>query len=80
LKPHDGQFLAELAPSVASFFARTLDAGRFRNFFRTDGQMRTGIPGVYAAGDIARAPHNVLFAAADIMMAGLGVHHDLIGL
>lgn len=42
--------------------------------------MRTGIPGVYAAGDIARAPHNVLFAAADIMVAGLGVHHDLIGL
>ena len=42
--------------------------------------MRTGTPGVYAAGDIARAPHNVMFAGADIMMAGLGVHHDLIGL
>jgi thioredoxin reductase len=49
-------------------------------FFRTDGQMRTGTPGVYAAGDIARAPHNVMFAGADIMMAGLCVHHDLIGL
>lgn len=44
----------------------------------TDETKLTTIPGVYAAGDIARAPHNATFASADGVAAGMSVHKALV--
>jgi thioredoxin reductase len=55
-----------------------LDEGPFGPFIQTDGQQLTTVPGVYAAGDIARAAHNVTWASADGVMAGMAVHRSLV--
>jgi thioredoxin reductase len=36
------------------------------------------MPGVYAAGDIARAPHNASWASADGVTAGVFLHQSLV--
>ncbi|UPT62339.1 MAG: NAD(P)/FAD-dependent oxidoreductase [Hyphomonadaceae bacterium JAD_PAG50586_4] len=69
---------ASMASPLADALGCEIDQTLMGPVIRTDGQKRTTIPGIYAAGDIARAPHSAVFAAADGMMAGLGVHHDLI--
>ena len=38
----------------------------------------TTVPGVYAAGDIAREAHNVTWACADGITAGTALHRSLI--
>lgn len=38
---------------------------------------RATVPGLYALGDIARAPHSVGRAVADGMRAGMSPHHAL---
>lgn len=38
----------------------------------------TTVSGVYAAGDITRGAHNVTWASADGVTAGLAVHRSLI--
>jgi thioredoxin reductase len=45
---------------------------------RVDSERMTTVPGVYAAGDIARGAHTVAWAAADGVTAGLAVHRSLI--
>ena len=45
---------------------------------RTDDLKQTTIPGVFAAGDAARMMSNVTLAAADGVMAGIGLHRSLI--
>jgi thioredoxin reductase len=45
---------------------------------RTNEQKLTTVPGIYAAGDAARVPHDITLASADGILAGLGVHHSLI--
>ncbi|HYD86367.1 MAG TPA: NAD(P)/FAD-dependent oxidoreductase [Vitreimonas sp.] len=69
-----------MASPLAEALGCAIDETPMGPIIRTDGQKRTTVPGVYAAGDAARQPHSVAFAAADGMMAGLGAHHDLIGL
>lgn len=44
---------------------------------RTDERKQTSVPGVYAAGDIARVPHNASWAAADGVTAGVFLHQAL---
>lgn len=44
---------------------------------RTDERKQTSVPGVYAAGDIARAPHNASWAVADGATAGVFLHQSL---
>lgn len=44
----------------------------------TDEKKQTTVPGVYAAGDIARAPHNASWAAADGVTAGVFLHQSLV--
>jgi thioredoxin reductase len=46
-------------------------------FIRTDSQRMTTVPGVYAAGDIARESHFVTWACADGVTAGIAVHRSL---
>lgn len=45
---------------------------------KVDGMKMTTVPGVYAAGDITRAMHNVTFATADGVMAGVAIHASLV--
>ena len=45
---------------------------------RTDLTKLTTVPQVYAAGDITRAAHNVTWASADGVMAGMAVHRALV--
>ena len=45
---------------------------------RTDAAKLTTVPGVYAAGDAARAPHNASWAAADGVTAGVSLHQALV--
>ena len=55
-----------------------VDDGPFGKIIRTDEMKLTTVPGVYAAGDIARAPHNATFASADGVMAGASAHRALV--
>jgi thioredoxin reductase len=54
-----------------------MDEGPFGPVIRTDASKLTTVAGVYAAGDIARAPHSVSWAAADGVTAGISVHQSL---
>jgi thioredoxin reductase len=45
---------------------------------RTDGAKQTSIPGVFACGDVARAPHSVSLAVGDGAWAGLQLHRSLL--
>lgn len=45
---------------------------------RTDAMKLTSVPGVYAAGDVARMPHSVSWAVADGVTAGTAAHRALV--
>ena len=47
-------------------------------FIHTDAMKQTSVPGVYAAGDIARGAHSVTWASADGVMAGVAAHRSLV--
>lgn len=55
-----------------------LDDGPFGPLIRTDAAKLTTVPGVYASGDIARVPHNVSWASADGVTAGISLHQSLV--
>lgn len=44
---------------------------------KTDDWRTTTVPGVFAAGDIAREPHNATWASADGVTAGVAAHREL---
>jgi thioredoxin reductase len=67
-----------LNSGIAQELGCELDEGTFGLIVRTDAQQLTTVPGVYAAGDITRAAHNVTWASADGVMAGMAVHRSLI--
>ena len=52
--------------------------GRFGPIIRTDDSRMTTVAGVYAAGDIVRDAHNLTWASADGVTAGLAVHRSLV--
>jgi thioredoxin reductase len=54
------------------------DESPLGRIIRTDGTKLTTVPQVYAAGDITRAAHNVTWASADGVMAGMAVHRALV--
>jgi thioredoxin reductase len=55
-----------------------VEAGVLGPIITTDPQKMTTVIGVYAAGDITRAAHNVTWASADGVTAGLAVHRSLV--
>jgi len=63
---------------IAEQLGCAMDDGPFGPVIRTDGVKLTTVPGVYAAGDIARAPHNASWAAADGVTAGVFLHQSLV--
>jgi thioredoxin reductase len=54
-----------------------IDTSPLGPIIRTNPDRMTNVPGVYAVGDIAQAPHNVASAAASGVAAGMGVHTAL---
>lgn len=76
----DALYLAprsRLNSPLAERLGCALDDGPFGPVIRTDAAKMTTVAGVYAAGDIARAPHSVSWAVADGVTAGLSVHRSL---
>lgn len=56
----------------------TMDETPAGTFIHTDAMKQTSVPGVYAAGDIARGAHSVTWASADGVMAGVAAHRSLV--
>lgn len=67
-----------LNSDIAQQLGCELDEGTFGPVIRTDPQKMTTVPGVFAAGDISRASHNVTWACADGVMAGMALHRSLV--
>jgi len=67
-----------LASPIAEQLGVAIDQGPMGPIVRTDGDRMTSVPGLYAAGDIARAPHSVSWAVADGVTAGTSLHRALV--
>ncbi|KAF0104429.1 MAG: FAD dependent oxidoreductase [Rhodospirillaceae bacterium] len=67
-----------LASPIAGQLGVAIDDGPVGPIIRTDGDRMTSVPGLYAAGDIARAPHSVSWAVADGVTAGTSLHRALV--
>lgn len=67
-----------LNSEIARQLGCEMDEGPWGPVIRVDAQQTTTVPGVYAAGDITRSSHNVTFASADGVAAGLALHRSLV--
>lgn len=63
---------------IAEQLGCALEDGPMGRFIATDDKRQTTIPGVYAAGDVARPQHTVSLAVADGMQAGVFLHQSLV--
>lgn len=66
-----------MASPLAEQLGCAIDEGPVGPVIRTDERKETTVPGVYAAGDAARASHTVSWAAADGVTAGISAHQSL---
>lgn len=69
---------SSLASPIAAQLGAAIDDGPMGAMIRTDADKMTTVSGLYAAGDIARAPHSVSWAVADGVTAGTSVHRALV--
>jgi len=79
--PIDALYIAPrsvLNSPIAEQLGCAIDEGPLGPIIRTDAAKLTSVPGVYAAGDIARAPHNATWAAADGVTAGVSLHQSFV--
>jgi thioredoxin reductase len=67
-----------LSSPMAEQLGAEIEEGPLGPLIRTEGDKMTSVPGLYAAGDIARAPHGVSWAVADGVTAGTSVHRALV--
>ncbi len=67
-----------MASPLAETLGCAFDETPLGAIVRTDAWKLSSVPGVYAAGDMARAPHSITFAMADGMSAGVGLHMSLV--
>ena len=67
-----------LNSDIAHQLGCDMDEGPYGPIRRTDPQKMTTVSGVYAAGDITRAAHNVTWASADGVTAGVSLHRSLV--
>ncbi len=72
-----GAMLRQSCP-LADQLGCTMDETPMGPIIRTDAWKATSIPGVYAAGDCARAPSNISMAMGDGSLAGVGLHQSLV--
>lgn len=63
---------------IAQQLGCALEEGKFGPVIRTDEMRMTSVPGVYAAGDIAREAHTVTWACADGVAAGIAAHRSMV--
>lgn len=63
---------------LATALGCTFDAGPQGPHLRVDAMQQTSVPGVFAAGDLARPMHSVPLAVASGLLAGVGAHQALI--
>ncbi|MGU3388999.1 NAD(P)/FAD-dependent oxidoreductase [Methylobacterium sp. D53M] len=78
--PLDALYLAprtRMNSPLAERLGCAFDDGPFGSVIRTEATKMTTVAGVYAAGDVARAPHSVSWAVADGVTAGVSVHQSL---
>ena len=66
-----------MASPLAADLGCEFDEGPFGPVVRTDAWKETTVSGVYAAGDMARVPHNATWASAEGVTAGIGAHRSL---
>ncbi|MGV9008091.1 NAD(P)/FAD-dependent oxidoreductase [Brevundimonas sp.] len=64
--------------ALAETLGCALDETPMGRIIRVDDFKQTTVPGVYAAGDVARMASNITLASADGVMAGIGMHRSLI--
>ncbi len=77
----DALFIAPrtmMASPLATQLGCAFDDGPSGPMLRTDASKETTVPGVFAAGDAARTPHNANFASGDGAMAGMSAHRSLV--
>lgn len=67
-----------LSSPLAEQLGAVIEDGPMGPMIMTDADKMTSVPGVYAAGDIARAPHSVSWAVADGVTAGTSAHRALV--
>jgi thioredoxin reductase len=67
-----------LNSEIAHQLGCEMEEGSYGPIIRTDAQKLTTVTGVYAAGDITRSAHNVTWASADGVTAGLAAHRSLV--
>lgn len=67
-----------LSSPLAEQLGVVIEDGPMGPMIRTDADKMTTVSGVYAAGDIARAPHSVSWAVADGVTAGTSAHRALV--
>ena len=72
------QPLSRLSSDIGHQFGCQHMDGPFGEILSVDEMKQTSVPGVFAAGDIARPAPNVAFAVADGAMAGAAVHRSLV--
>ncbi len=63
---------------IAARLGCALDESPLGPVIRTDERKLTTVAGVFAAGDIARVPHNATWASADGVAAGVFLHQSLV--
>ncbi|MEH6720091.1 MAG: NAD(P)/FAD-dependent oxidoreductase [Aurantimonas endophytica] len=68
----------QLNSDLAGRLGCAIVEGPLGPMIQTDADRMTSIPGVFAAGDIARAPHSVAWAASDGVTAGVALHRSLV--
>lgn len=66
-----------MASPLAEQLGCAFDDGMLGPMIRVDDWKATTVPGVFAAGDAARAMHNATLASADGVLAGVGAHQSL---
>lgn len=79
--PLDALYVAPkstLSSPIADQLGAMIEEGPLGEVVRTDADKKTTVPGLYAAGDIAHAPHSVSLAVADGATAGISVHRALV--
>lgn len=63
---------------IAERLGCALEEGMVGPFIKTDAWQQTSVPGVWAAGDIARPTHSVTWASADGVTAGVAAHRSMV--
>jgi thioredoxin reductase len=64
--------------SLAEAMGCTLEETPMGIQVRTDAESKTSVPGVFACGDVARAPHSVSLAVGNGAMTGAQIHRSLL--